>query len=114
MSTTLAGIKGVTVLLDDILISEDEKQHNTSLERVLACLKGLKLNRKKCEIATDKVEFLGYVVDKNGIHQSEQKVKLITNAKSPTKVQELQAFLGLLNFYERFVKDKAALLEPGF
>lgn len=114
MSTTLAGIKGVTVLLDDILISGNEEQHKDRLKRVLACLKevGLKLNRSKCEIATEKVEFLGYVVDKNGIHPSEQKVKLLMNAKSPTNVKELQAFLGLLNFYDRFVKDKASMLEP--
>lgn len=115
METTLAGIKGVTILLDDILISgRNSEEHNSRLEKVLQHLKdvGLRLNKKKCKIATNRVEFLGYVVDENGIHPSEKKVRLITDAKKPKNVKELQAFLGLLNFYERFIKDKATLLEP--
>lgn len=115
MSTTLAGIRGVTVLLDDILISgKNAEEHNCRLEKVLACLKkiGLRLNKKKCKLGTDKVEFLGYVVDEKGIHPSNKKVLMIANAKKPRNVKEVQAFLGLLNFYERFIKDKATLLEP--
>lgn len=115
MSTTLAGIKGVSVLLDDILIAGcDQKQHLERLERVLECLKsvGLTLNKNKCKIGTDRVEFLGFVVDREGVHPSIEKITAIRNAKPPQNIKELQAFLGLLNFYERFIKNKATVLEP--
>lgn len=115
MSNTLAGIKGVTVLIDDILLAgRNMEEHNEILKKVLERLMtvGLRLNKKKCEIATDRVEFLGYVVDSVGIHPCAKKIDMIKKARAPKNVKELQAFLGLLNFYERFIRKKAELLEP--
>lgn len=115
MSTTLAGIAGVSVLLDDILIAgANQSQHDDRLEEVLKRLLnvGLTLNIEKCSYSTDKVEFLGYVVDHQGIHPASKKVDAIYNAKPPKNIKELQAFLGLLNFYERFIPNKATILEP--
>lgn len=57
------------------------------------------------------MEFLGFVIDKNGVHPSIEKVKAIHDALVPTNKQELQAFLGLLNFYQ-ILENKATVAEP--
>lgn len=62
--------------------------------------------------AAKRVTFLGYEIDEAGIHPSKEKVKEISEKPAPSNKRELKAFLGLYNFYERFLKDKTILLEP--
>ena len=64
---------------------------------------GLKLNRAKCIFMAPSVEYLGHVIDKNGLHPTREKVKAIEEARSPTSVTELRVFLGLLNYYSKFL-----------
>ncbi|XP_061729319.1 uncharacterized protein K02A2.6-like [Cydia pomonella] len=111
----LAGIQGVAVLIDDIIIagrtlSEMWQRLDEVLTRIGKA--GLRLNRNKCKLARQKVEFLGYVIDTVGIHPAPSKVEAIINTPEPQNVHELQAFLGLYNFYERFIPHKATMLEP--
>ncbi|XP_049883119.1 uncharacterized protein LOC126378773 [Pectinophora gossypiella] len=115
MTALLAGIAGVAVLIDDIIISgrtmpEMLQRLDTVLQRIKEA--GLRLNKNKCRFAKEKVEFLGFIIDAEGIHPSPSKVESITNTPEPQNVQELQAFLGLYNFYERFIAHKATILEP--
>lgn len=58
------------------------------------------------------IYFLGYSVDADGIHLARYKVRAICNAPALTNKVELQAFLGLLNFYCAFLPHKAAITEP--
>ncbi|KAG8193484.1 hypothetical protein JTE90_023735 [Oedothorax gibbosus] len=58
------------------------------------------------------VDFLGFRVDKEGIHPSRSKVEAIHAAPIPADKQQLQAFLGLINFYHSFLKGKASFAEP--
>ena len=58
------------------------------------------------------VEFLGHCVDSVGIHTSQSKFDAIVNAPSPSSVSKLQSFLGLLNYYSKFVCDFASVLHP--
>jgi len=51
------------------------------------------------------VEFLGYVIGREGIKMAEEKVKAVLKWKSPTSLVETQSFLGFDNFYRRFIKD---------
>lgn len=115
MTALLAGIEGVAVLIDDIIISG----HNVDemwqrLDTVLARIRraGLRLNKNKCKLGRQRVEFLGYIIDAEGIHPAPSKVDAIMNTPEPHNVHELQAFLGLYNFYERFIPHKATILEP--
>eukprot|EP00079_Xenopus_tropicalis_P023325 XP_012815654.2 PREDICTED: LOW QUALITY PROTEIN: uncharacterized protein K02A2.6-like [Xenopus tropicalis] len=73
---------------------------------------GLKLKKEKCVFGVPSVDFLGYKVDAHGIHPTDTKVKGFHEAPFPKNKQELQAFLGLLNFYHPFLKDKATVVEP--
>lgn len=58
------------------------------------------------------MEFLGYLIDQHGIHPTPAKVEAIASAPTPTNKVELQAFLGLLNFYSSFIPHKASVAEP--
>jgi len=50
------------------------------------------------------VEYLGYVIDKNGLHPSECKIKTVKEAPFPSNITELKAYLGLLTYYKNFAK----------
>ena len=103
----------MSVYLNDILVTEsDEAVNLQNLERVLDKLMaaGLKLNKAKCIFMVSSVEYLGHVIDQNGLHPTQEKVKAIEEARSPTSVTELRAFLGLLNYYSKFLPNLASKL----
>lgn len=115
MTTILAGIPGVACLLDDIAICGSSiEEHNDRVEEVLKrlCEIGLKVNKAKCKFTTTKVKFLGFEIDSEGVHPTQEKVQEIANKPAPNNKRSLKAFLGLYNFYERFIKEKAVVLEP--
>lgn len=115
MSTALAGMDGVACLLDDIAIAgKTMHEHNQRLRNVLLKLQkmGLRLNLKKCMFAADSITFLGHMIDAEGLHPSPAKVKEIQEKSAPTNKETLRAFLGLYNFYEKFLPNKATVLEP--
>ncbi len=58
------------------------------------------------------VEYLGHKIDKGGISALPNKVDAIVNAPHPTNVQELRSFLGLLNYYGKFIRNLATILHP--
>lgn len=115
MEELLQGIEGVQVYLDDILVGgKNEEQHNARLEAVLQRIQndGVRLNQEKCAFGMDEVEFLGYKVSRAGIQPTDDKVRALHEAPEPKCKKELQAFLGALNFYNRFLCGAAHTLEP--
>lgn len=115
MSSALAGMEGVACLLDDVAITGcNMEEHNQRLHTVLSKLNemGFRLNVKKCIFASDSITFLGHTIDADGLHPSPAKVKEIKEKPAPTNKETLRAFLGLYNFYEKFLPDKATILEP--
>ena len=58
------------------------------------------------------VEYLGHIVDENGVHDTPSKVKAIQEAPAPTNLTQLRAFLGLVNYYNKFIPNLAHLLHP--
>ena len=71
----------------------------------------MRLNEKKCFFLHSSIEYLRHVVDKNGIHPTEEKVKAIKEAPAPTNVTQLRSFFGLLNYY-KFLPNLATALIP--
>ena len=115
MDKLLAGLEGVSVYLDDILIAAQTRQQLLErLAQVLTILRaaGLQLKRSKCIFCAESVEYLGYRVDAAGVHATEDKVQAIKQAPCPTSRTELRSFMGLVNFYGRFVKGLAHMAQP--
>ena len=92
--------------LDDIILTGATKaQHLETLDMALGRLEdaGLRLKRKKSTFLADEVLYLGHWIDQHGLHPVQDNVEAILKARSPENVQELQAFLALLNYYGRFL-----------
>jgi len=58
------------------------------------------------------VEYLGYVIDKNGLHPSECKIRAVKEAPPPSNITKLKAFLELLTYYGKFLPNLAITLAP--
>ncbi|KAG6937530.1 hypothetical protein G0U57_009114, partial [Chelydra serpentina] len=73
---------------------------------------GLRVRKDKCEFFQPSVEYLGHIIDATGFHQAPAKVKAIVEAPPPRNVSQLRSFLGLLNYYGKFISQLATLLKP--
>lgn len=105
----------VAVFQDDVIIGGKNKDdHLRNVRTVLQRLNdfGFSVKKEKCEFFKDSVSYLGYFINKDGTHTDQSKVKAVMNAPVPTNVSELKAFLGLVNFYGRFLKNLADALHP--
>ncbi len=115
MDKVLQGLEGVFCYLDDILVaSPSEEAHMAHLRALLQRLQqsGLVLNLQKCQFGVAHVEFLGHAVDAGGARPLDDKVAAVRSIPPPTTVKELQAFLGMINFYRRFLPSIARTLSP--
>ena len=115
MDQILQGMEKVTCYLDDILITgNSDEEHLKNLSEVLQRLQnhGVRLKLDKCRFMEDSVEYLGHQVDSKGLHTTDSKLKAIVDAPPPRNAQELRAFLGLLNYYGRFIPNRASLTQP--
>jgi hypothetical protein len=115
MEGLLAGITGVLCLLDDVLISgRDRTEHLERLHQVLQRFQdaGLALQKTKCEFFKDEISYLGYVINREGLKKSPDKIKAIVQAPVPKTVNQLQSFLGLVNYYRCFVPGASSILTP--
>ncbi|GFQ96582.1 retrovirus-related Pol polyprotein from transposon opus [Trichonephila clavata] len=84
-------------------------QHEDHLKIVFERLStyGLKINISKSVFGLEEIEFLLYLISKEGSKPLPEKVKAITNYKKPETLHDLRIFLGMINFYRRYLKDAA-------
>jgi hypothetical protein len=109
------GMSGVVNFLDDILVTgKDDEEHLSNLEKVFDILQnaGLTVNKEKCEFFKAEIEYLGHKISKQGIRKSDDKIKAITEAPEPTNITEVRSFLGLVNYYHKFIPSAAEILNP--
>ncbi|GJZ67131.1 putative reverse transcriptase domain-containing protein [Tanacetum coccineum] len=100
--------KFVIVFIDDILIySKTWEEHVEHLRLVLELLKKEKLYAKfsKCEFWLREVQFLGHVINGNGIHVDPSKIEAVKNWKAPRTPTKVRSFLGLAGYYRRFIEN---------
>lgn len=112
MELVLRRLQWVTLLiyLDDVIITgKTFKEHLNNLGEVLSRFRkfGLKLKPTKCSLYREEVLFLGHVVGKDGVRANPSLVQDVEKWPVPQSLKELQAFLGLTNYYRRFVQGYA-------
>jgi len=117
MDCVLAGLQwsSCLVYIDDvIIIGRSFEEHLHHLQQVLDRLKlaGLKIQPSKCHFLQHKVNFLGHVVSNEGVLPDLSKTSKVKEWPTPTSVQEVQRFLGLANYYRRFVRNFASIAKP--
>lgn len=104
-----------TVYLDDILIySKTRSEHIRQVRMVLEKLReaGLYAKIQKCEFLVSETKFLGIIISKDGIRMDPEKIKTITEWKTPSCLTDIQAFIGFANFYRRFIRDFSKIIGP--
>ena len=117
MEHILRGLNWKTCLIyiDDIIVfSTSFRDHLQHLEEVFRRLRqaNVKLKPSKCSFARSQVEYLGHLVSKHGVRPNPAKITAVTEFPVPTNVKGVRSFLGLANYYRRFVKDFARIASP--
>ncbi len=115
MDQILQGVNNTICYLDDILVTgKNETEHIETLEEVLQRLQhhGVKIRLDKCQFLQKSVEYLGHRIDASGLHPTEAKVKAIVDAPTPKNLSELKSYLGLLNYYGRFLPNLSSMIQP--
>jgi len=105
----------MVTFIDDILVATDmEEKHDKLVEEVLRRLEenNLFVKLEKCKQKVRKVEFLGVVIGPKGVEMQKEKVKGVLNWLVPRNIKEVQKFLGLTNYYRRFIKNFARIAAP--
>jgi len=98
--------------IDDILVATDtEEEHDELVEEVLRRLEenDLFVKLEKCKWKVREVEFLGVVIGPKGVEMQKEQVEGVLNWLAPRNVKEVQKFLGLANYYRRFIKNFARI-----
>ncbi|GJT58786.1 putative reverse transcriptase domain-containing protein [Tanacetum coccineum] len=92
----------------------DKKEHEEHLKAILELLKKEELYAKfsKCEFWIPKVQFLGHVIDRKGIHVDPAKIESIKDWASPETLTEIRQFLGLAGYYRRFIEGFLKIAKP--
>jgi hypothetical protein len=107
--------KFIVVFINDILVySRNEEEHEGHLRLVLQKLRDHKLYAKlsKCKIWLKQVAFLGHIVSKGGISVDPSKVQDVLSWKAPTSVSDIQSFLGLAGYYQRYIEGFSKISKP--
>ena len=120
MNSVLSGLEhnyGDLVLcyVDDVLIATstvDELIRRLDQVFIRIAEAGLKCKPAKCHFLKTSITYLGRVVDHNGVHADPDNIAAVVNWKTPTNLNEVQAFLGFANYYRDFIMDFATIASP--
>ncbi|XP_058456616.1 uncharacterized protein K02A2.6-like [Malaya genurostris] len=115
MEEVLNGIPGVTVFLDDIRVTGPNDQvHLQRLEEVMKrlCKYNMRINLDKCQFFADRIEYCGYLIDRDGIHKVRSKIDAMQNMPVPENKDQVRSFVGLVNYYGRFFPHLSTTIYP--
>ncbi|GFV60054.1 uncharacterized protein K02A2.6 [Trichonephila clavipes] len=110
ITEVLYGLDFVFPYLDDVLVaSSTEEEHSEHLKMVFERFQqyGLRINVSKSVMGAAQVEYLGFLITAEGSRPLPEKVQAILNYKLPETIHDLRTFLGMINFYRRYLKDAA-------
>ena len=110
------GLEFVRAYLDDVLIPSKNsfEEHLEHIEKVLTWLQtaGLKVNASKSKFCQEELDYLGYIVTRQGIQPNMKKVQAILNIGTPKTRKELRSFIGMVNYYRDLYPRRSHILAP--
>ena len=116
MSELMAGLEFARAYIDDLLVvtQGDFKLHLEHLEKVFTRLgeAGLKINASKSTFCTNELEYLGYLINREGVRLTLKKVEAIKQLAVPRTKKQLRSFIGMVNYYRDVWPKRAHLLAP--
>ena len=115
MDNLLADIPQTAVFLDDVLATgNSEEEHLANLNAVMTRLEnaGLRLRKEKCKFFAPEVVYLGHRITESGLQSTLDKVQAVVDAPDPGKTTELKSFLGLVNYYGKFIPQLSTIEAP--
>ena len=115
MDKILQGLPGVQCNQDDMIITgRTDEKHLTNLRNVLSRLQeyGLNANASKCSFFRKEVVFCGMKVTEVGVHKTEDKSNAVKNAPIPSNKTELRSFLGMVNYYHKWLNNITHIAKP--
>lgn len=115
MESIVAGLEGVIVYLDDVMVSgRTQEEHDIRLKALLARLAefNILLNKNKCQFDVASVEFVGHNLSVNGVMPVESRVSAVKQFREPENATELRSFLGLVTYVGRFIPHLASKTDP--
>ena len=115
MDTVLQDLPRVFVYIDDVLIaSATPEQHLTDLRAVFSRLQqyGLVVRPEKCVFGVSEITFLGHLISAVGTSPLPSKVAAVQKFPQPSSVRSLQKYIGMINYYHRFIPKAATVLQP--
>jgi len=105
----------VAAFVNDVLVGTETKEgHNEIVEEILRRLKenNLYIKPEKCVWKARKIGCLGVVIGPDSIEMEKEKVEEVVSWPQPKNVKDIRKFLGLANYYRRFIKDFAQVARP--
>src|SRR5277367_2522592 len=115
MDKLFSGISGVAVFEDDIVCTgKTVHEHNETLNEVLSRLDsvGLTVKESKCRFGVDSVNYLGHIIDKDGLRPIPDRVEAIAAMAPPESVPQLKSLLSMINYYAHFIPRVSTVLAP--
>ena len=109
--------KCCVIYVDDVICySSNMAEHLTHLQLIFDRLNkaGLKLTPQKCQFAAREVKYLGHILSPQGVKPNPEKTAIVDTFPAPRNVKEVRSFLGLTNYYRRFILDYAKLAAPTY
>ena len=105
----------IEVYLDDLIVfAKDEEEYLDRLEQLLKRLRDRRItvNQKKCRLGMSSIEYVGHVIDKEGLSYSPEKVEKVLDFPPPRVATELRSFIGLANYFSNKVENMQWRLAP--
>ena len=115
MTGILKDFSSMIAYLDDIIIfSKTPQEHLSHIRKVFKKLRSAKLFMKmsKCNFFSKEIQYLGHILSTTGIQPLPSKTHAIQHMQPPTMPKQVQAFLGLVGYYRKFIKGFAKIAKP--
>jgi hypothetical protein len=110
MESLLRSLKVVYVYIIDILVTDATLEEHSGCSRLAKA--GIQLNRIKCSFLQPEIQYLGHRLNAKGLQPTDEKVAALAEAPIPTNVTQLRSFLGIVNYYGKFLPNLSSKLKP--